>query len=107
MSRKEFKPVRIEQPTWLHLKEYSAACKLSQGAAIERLLAHAELHAAPPLDYFTLLNELRHIGINLNQLAKIANTTHTIEDGDRLAYYQNAEALKQLMTYLRETVEGA
>lgn len=106
MSRKEFKPVRVEEITWQRLKEYSAACKLSQGAAIEQLLAHAQLRAAPPLDYFTLLSELRRIGTNLNQLAKSANTTHAIEDGDRIAYYQNAEALKQLMTYIRETVEG-
>ena len=106
MTKKNYKAVRLEESTWAQLKEYSAACKLSHGTAIQRLIDHGKLCAAPPLDYFTLLSQLRHIGTNLNQLAARANSIHEISPIDRDSYFQNAAALKELMDYIREVVEG-
>ncbi len=47
---------------------------LSIGGFIRRAVSSAEIKEAPPAEYYELIRELRHIGSNLNQLLKIANT---------------------------------
>ena len=34
---------------------------------------------APPPDYFTMMKELRYIGVNLNQIAQKANTLNVLD----------------------------
>jgi len=56
---------------------------LSREAYLRQIIKGLRPQDTPPPDFYTLTNELRRIGVNLNQLAARANTTDHI-DGDWL-----------------------
>lgn len=54
----------------------------------------------PPPEFYDLINELRRIGINLNQIAHVANATHHINN---YKYDINAEELNKIIKNIKET----
>ena len=52
---------------------FAKACKCTNSNFVRQLLAGAHLVAFPPDDYMRLSSEFVKIGININQIARIAN----------------------------------
>ena len=52
---------------------FAKACKCTNSNFVRQLLAGAHLVAFPPDEYMRLKNEFVNIGININQIARIAN----------------------------------
>jgi len=53
----------------------------------------------PPKEFYDVITELRKIGVNLNQVAHIANITHLI---DKQKYSNIVISLKQLINEIKE-----
>ena len=52
---------------------FAKVCKCTNSNFVRQLLAGAHLVAFPPDEYMRLKNEFVNIGININQIARIAN----------------------------------
>ena len=52
---------------------------LSRSEFIRRLILNCKIQEAPPVDYFTLISELRRIGSNINQVLKVAYTKDLVD----------------------------
>ena len=52
---------------------FAKACKCTNSNFVRQLLAGAHLVAFPPDDYMRLKNEFLNIGVNINQIARVAN----------------------------------
>ena len=53
--------------------------RLSRSEFIRRLILNCKIKKAPPVDYFTLIAELRRIGSNINQVLKVAYTKDLVD----------------------------
>ena len=58
-----------------HLMEQCAVTGLNANAYLRKLIMGESLRPRPPDAYAALLRELSAIGNNLNQIARVANTT--------------------------------
>jgi hypothetical protein len=63
---------------------------MNSSTFIRSIINGYDLKEAPPLDYYKVLAELRAIGNNLNQVARVANTTGKI---DATYYTENTDKL--------------
>ena len=52
--------------------------KVSKEEFVRQLLLNGFVRLPPDVDYYTLANEVNKIGVNINQIAKIANTDNRI-----------------------------
>ena len=81
MSQKERKiklTVRLTAQEHNHLKKQSALCGLKMEPYVKRLIMGKEVHPLPPDSYRQLAKELSAIGKNVNQIARIANSTRSV-----------------------------
>lgn len=92
---------RVNQNELENLKKNVRKTKLSQEAYIRTVLSNRIPKAAPPLDYYNLIRELRAIGNNLNQIAAVANTTHFV---DKQIFSREADNLRQELVKIQEAV---
>jgi len=56
----------------------------------------------PPLEYFRFKTELSRIGNNLNQIARVANISHAIDES---AYRKNVKLLNEFYEWLMKQFE--
>ena len=56
-----------------HLKKLVKRSGLSQSTYLRHLINGVVPQDAPPPDYYAMMNELRKVGTNLNQIAQVAN----------------------------------
>lgn len=67
-------------------QEYADICRNARAAGLNlsnyarKLLTGEVVKPAKPLDYFQLYNEINKIGVNINQIAKVANTNGNVTD---------------------------
>ena len=83
--------VRLNENESKQLKQKAKKCNLNQTAYIRHLITGFVPREAPSLDYFKLINEIRMIENNVNQIAYVANATGHI----------GAEALRQEVSNIR------
>lgn len=83
-----FYPDEIER-----LNELSRLTGLSANEVIRSSLNNIIFKEAPPKEFYDLLNKINNIGININQIAKIANTTGEIYFNDLKLYYSEISKL--------------
>ena len=74
---------------------------LSQEAYVRHLITGLVPTDAPPPDYFAMMKELRHIGVNLNQIAQKA---HGLNVMDVKRYDDNAALLKKAVVEITNAV---
>ena len=70
--------LRLSRSEYDHLKKQSALCGLKMEPYVKRLIMGKEVHPLPPDSYRQLAKELSAIGKNVNQIARIANSTRTV-----------------------------
>jgi hypothetical protein len=97
--------IRIQ--VWLNKEEdkrlHTSAEKsgLSQESYLRALINGYEPKELPPVDYHTMTRELHAIGVNLNQIAAVANTTGHI---DRSVFQYEANRLRKAMLDIQKAV---
>lgn len=60
------------------LKDLSSLLNLSEADTIRKLLYETYVKAPPPIEFYDAIDKINKIGVNINQLTKIANSTNKI-----------------------------
>lgn len=89
----------IKKNIWLNyaedrqLKYLSRSLGLSEANVIRRLLYETNVKAPPPKEFYDAIEKINRIGVNINQLTKIANTTNTVYVYDLNKQFRKIEDL--------------
>ena len=75
------------------LNESVAKTGLPREVYIRQVLAGKTPKVLPDKDYFTVIQELRHIGVNMNQIALKANSSNVINASAYWSCYRNLEKI--------------
>lgn len=95
----------VKFQTWLSREEKDILRKkaclvgMSESSLIRCWIKDIHPKEKPPPEFYDLINELRGIGINLNQIAHIANITHFIDNN---RYEENVKELRKLIKKIKE-----
>ena len=97
--RKRNNPVQIylDDAELKRLDEWSAAANMSRSNYIRQLIAGFQPVEFPPVEYKQVIDELQHIGINMNQLATKAHSLGFIDEPE---YRQNATRVWRIVAEL-------
>ena len=97
--RKRNNPVQIylDDAELKRLDEWSAAANMSRSNYIRQLIAGFQPVEFPPVEYKQVIDELQHIGINMNQLATKAHSLGFIDEPE---YRRNANRVWQIVAEL-------
>ncbi len=79
------------------LDAWSSACEMSRSEYIRSLIMGIRPVEFPPLDYREIKDELRKIGVNMNQLATKA---HSLGFIDELEYRRNVQRVLNIVAEL-------
>ena len=71
--------MRMSEEDFAELEEQSIRTGIPKSEIIRRAWKHLHVAEMPAGDFLSMARELRKIGTNLNQLAKIANVRGTID----------------------------
>lgn len=74
----------------------------SMSAVVRDLIDGSTIREMPTADYHAMTDALRRIGVNLNQIAMVANSTGNV---DKLAYMKEAAILRRTVLEIRRAVE--
>lgn len=93
--------IRLNEKDYSLLQKELVRTGLKMQKYFEKLLNGVIPPDAPSADFFKVLTELRHIGINMNQIAAKANSTGNI-DAD--SYRENYRWLEAVIGQLMEVM---
>ena len=74
----------IKKNFWLsfeedeQLKKLASLLNMSEADTIRKLLFETSVKEAPPREFYNAIDKINKIGVNINQLAKVANTNGNI-----------------------------
>lgn len=77
--------VRLDEKEYSNLKQESQKVNMKMEPYIRKLIMGVEVRPRPPDDFYKLLREINAIGVNINQIAHIANAEKKAPD-DRIEY---------------------
>lgn len=86
--------IRLTDKEWNELNSKVAKTNMKLSAYCRSVISGAEIKETPPADFPYLIREVRRVGTNVNQLAKIANTTG-----------ENVSELNQLYSEVRDVID--
>ena len=97
--RKRNNPVQIylDDAELKRLDDWSAAANMSRSNYIRQLIDGFQPVEFPPVEYLKIIDELQHIGINMNQLATKAHSLGFIDEPE---YRQNATRVWRIVAEL-------
>jgi len=84
-----------------NLKKLVKKSGMNQEAYLRHLINGLVPTDAPPPDYFAMMKELRHIGVNLNQIAQKAHGVNVL---DVKRYDDNTALLKKAVVDITNAV---
>ena len=96
-NRKNQVILRLNDAELKRLDEWSAAAHMSRSNYIRQLIAGFQPVAFPPVEYRQVIDELQHIGINMNQLATKAHSLGFIDEPE---YRRNATRVWRVVAEL-------
>ena len=70
--------IRLTADEYAHVKQLSKSSGLKMEPAIRALVMGVNLYPRPPDEYAEIRRQLAAIGNNINQLARVANSTHEV-----------------------------
>ncbi|MDL2324529.1 MobC family plasmid mobilization relaxosome protein [Ruminococcaceae bacterium OttesenSCG-928-A16] len=94
--------LRIDPVQKEKLKGMALASGRSMSAVVRDLIDGAAIREMPPADYHAMTEALRRIGVNLNQIAMVANSTGNV---DKAVYLKEAAILRRAVLEIRRAVE--
>lgn len=74
-------PVRCTAEEQAAIARRAKSAGLTQSAYLREVATTGRVVVKKPQTDFALVNELRRLGVNLNQLAKVANRTGNVPEG--------------------------
>ncbi len=101
MQLKNRHHIYLDAETSKKLEFLSQKTGQSKSAIVRSLLNQKALREMPPADYFKMTAELHSIGTNINQLARIANSSGNI---DKLEYIKFAAELNLCISQIKLAV---
>ena len=101
MKRKRTKTikVRLTEDELMSLNEKVKLSGLSRENYIQSVIEGHDIKALPPDSFHTVIFHLRHIGNNLNQIARVANSSGEI---DTQKYMENVTSLNKEILEIRK-----
>ena len=96
-NRKNQVLIRFSDDELKRLDEWSAAANMSRSNYIRQLIAGFQPVEFPPVEYKQVIDELQHIGINMNQLATKAHSLGFIDEPE---YRRNANRVWRIVAEL-------
>ena len=84
LRNREFK-LRLTDAEYSHLEKQAQISGLTRGQFLRNLIMGIAVRPRPPDDFYKLLREINAIGVNINQIAHIANAERKISS-DRIEY---------------------
>lgn len=93
--------IRINEKERDRLDKISHRCNLSKSAYIRMVINGYFPKESPPIAYHETIKELNYIGNNLNQIAKVANTTGII---DKNYYMEQSKKLEAEILKINKAV---
>lgn len=93
----------VDDESRARLEYLARASNQSMSAVFRQIIQGAVVREMPPADYHAMTAELYRIGTNLNQIAKVANTTNDI---DTEKYNRIALELRAAILNIQRAVDG-
>ena len=87
------KEIDFSLEEWAEVERRAAACHTKTGTYIRHMAVHGEMNYYDMEKFIPLLNGMRIISNNINQIAKKANETNNIYAGDVEKLRENVENL--------------
>lgn len=81
-TRSVSKIIRLTPKENEHLKKQSKISGLTGEALIRSLIMGIDIRPIPPYQFDVVLRQLSAIGNNINQIARVANMTRTVDKDD-------------------------
>ena len=72
----------LNEKEYEHLKKQAGTSGLTVSALIRKLIMGQEIHQRPPAEIPELLRQMSAIGNNINQIAKVANSSKFVRQED-------------------------
>ena len=91
--------VRLNEIEYTKLQNDIAKAQTTISDYLRKLIINGKVKQKPGYDFYIVMKEMNHIGINLNQLAKKANTLNYI---DKEEYNLQAKEWKQFTKKVKE-----
>ena len=89
--------LRLSKDELTDLTKKARKAKLSNAGFIRRAIRNLEVKEAPAADVPYLLNEVRRVGYNINQILKIANAQGLVDVPQlRKALEENRRVMKEI-----------
>ena len=91
---------------WKQIEERAASVMMKTGTFIRQISLNGQIAFYNVSDITQLMNALRIIGGNINQIAKKANETHSIYAEDIVKLQREVEALSRTLSQLVFTAQS-
>ena len=88
--------VYLGDKEYRHLNHIKRISKLKTSSILRKLIMGAEIRNAPQTNH-QLIGEINAIGVNINQIAKVANTCGYVNNIQVSILQQEVEQLKQVV----------
>lgn len=92
---------RLDKESHSKLKKLARLSKQPMSAVLRSLIDGAVIREMPPVEYHQMITELHRIGVNMNQIARVANGTGSI---DAAAYRQAVNRLNTSIIDIEKAV---
>ena len=89
--------IRLDEKEYNNLCVWSTAANMTMNEYIRQLIDGFQPLEFPPVEYLQIIDELQHIGINMNQLATKAHSLGFIDEPE---YRRNANRVWQIVAEL-------
>ena len=98
-KRKHRITIRLNDDEYRNLCEWSTSCRMSMNDYLRELIQGFQPVAFPPLEYKEVIDELRRIGVNMNQ---IASKAHSLGFIDAPEYERNEKRVRKAIADFSE-----
>ena len=78
--------IRFTEDEWRTLNDKVKKAKLPREKFCRAILLGAKVNVPPDADYVSLINEVRRVGVNLNQLIRVAHVLPSHVDTRRIDF---------------------
>lgn len=76
------------------LKYLSSILNLSESNTIRKLLYETQIKESPPKEFYDAIDKINKIGVNINQLTRLANSTGSIYEDELNHEFLELEKLR-------------
>ena len=90
----------LNEKEYEHLKKQAGASGLTVSALIRKLIMGQEIRQRPPAEMPELLRQMSAIGNNINQIAKVANSSKFVRQEDIKEIQKMQSDLYRTIKYL-------